>query len=93
MRYTTILVLALIGYVTAAPWRCYTNCDGATICIGPAGQPCVGPPCINIPRPNPPCSGAATVATPYSFPCPQSPCTPPPCPCPPPPCDPCPVLK
>ncbi|XP_075989826.1 uncharacterized protein LOC142985501 [Anticarsia gemmatalis] len=95
MALKALVVLALITYTAAAPWRCYTTCDGSTVCFGEQGAPCISPPQICLSRPCPPCNGPATVYTPCQCPspcppppCPPPPCPPPPCPCPcpPPPC-------
>ncbi|XP_026747570.1 late cornified envelope-like proline-rich protein 1 [Trichoplusia ni] len=91
MGLQALMLFALISCAAAAPWRCYSTCDGSTVCFGEAGQPCINPPAICIGRPSPPCTGSATVYTPCQCPCPP-PSPPPPCPCPcQPPCpDPCP---
>ncbi|KAJ8705055.1 hypothetical protein PYW08_012375 [Mythimna loreyi] len=83
MGLQAFVVLALISVAAAAPWRCYSTCDGSTVCFGEAGQPTIAPPTICIGRTGPPCTGPATVYTPCQ--CPQAPtCPPPPCPCQPP---------
>ncbi|XP_047040062.1 small proline-rich protein 2H-like [Helicoverpa zea] len=98
MGLQAFVVLALISVAAAAPWRCYSTCDGSTVCFGEVGQPTINPPAICIGRPSPPCTGPATVYTPCQCqnplpPPPPCPCQPP-CPEPPPPCpcqNPCPL--